>query len=328
MDMTTPQIISFPERLVRWIPLPYWFAWLLIWEALFAGDYFLSFSSPSGHDHLAEFGFLLVFFALTCISIIYCSKVLARLYADLLLFIDHNKEELELWYHKRLANSYAGIWPVAFGLLFAVAEALTAGRIIRALTPGDTPVYFLRLGYELLGFFFLGVGIWALINVLLIPIGLTNFRVRVSVNQVSGRGLQALGSAYFKMSLAITVTFIPLVAAAVLSPLIEDISILAWLAVGTVSIFCFFLLPQIGIHRIMAFEKQQRLLSFAHHLEEAMERSLKEPTSENMQRLKELFELQNHLRSMNEWPFNVNTVWQLITALLIPVILAMLEIFF
>jgi hypothetical protein len=31
---------------------------------------------------------------------------------------------------------------------------------------------------------------------------------------------------------------------------------------------------------------------------------------------------------MNEWPFNTNTVWQLITALLIPIALTVLQIFF
>lgn len=59
-----------------------------------------------------------------------------------------------------------------------------------------------------------------------------------------------------------------------------------------------------------------------------MEKSLKDPSSENMQRLKELFELQGHLKNMNEWPFNVNTLWQLISALLIPLLLAVLEIVF
>lgn len=31
---------------------------------------------------------------------------------------------------------------------------------------------------------------------------------------------------------------------------------------------------------------------------------------------------------MNDWPFNTSTLWQLITALLIPVAMAVLEIFF
>lgn len=326
--MDTPLIRSYPEKLLRWIPLPYWLSCLLIWESIFLVDYFLGAGEPAAQAHLREFGFLIFFFALACISIIYCSKVLSKLYGDLALFIDHNEHELSNWYNRKLEISYLGIWPIVFGIFFTVAESLTVGNVIQHLTPEGTPVYYLRLAYKTVGFFFVGMGIWALINVLMIPIGLTRYRIRVSVNQIAGRGLQALGSSYFRMSLAITVTFIPLVAAAIISPLIEDISILVWLGAGTIAIFCFFLLPQVGIHRIMAFEKQQRLLSFANHLEDAMERSLREPTSENMQRLRELFELQAHLRNMNEWPFNVNTLWQLITALLIPMVLAILEIFF
>jgi len=166
------------------------------------------------------------------------------------------------------------------------------------------------------------------VNVLFIPIRLTRFRIKVSVNQVPDRGLQALGSAFFRMSMAIIVTFLPLIAAVIISPLLGDATILLWLGVGLLSIFLFFLVPQIGIHRIMVHEKQQRLLAFANHLEDAMERSLKEPSAENMQRLKDYFELQEHLKNMTEWPFNVSTLWQLITALLIPLLIALLEILF
>ena len=325
--MTSAQIRSYPERFIGWVPLPNWLSLLLFWEGIFLLDYLLSLRTPGGTSHLPEFGFLIFFFSLVSISMIYCSKVLHRLVADLVLFIDHPEHQLKEWYYLKLKRSYSGLWPLLFGLAFMTAESFTAGFSIRQFTPAGTMLYSLRLGYELLGFFIVGVAFWALLNVLFIPIGLTAFPIRVSVNQIPGRGLQALRSAFFRMSMAITITFVPLVAAAVISPLTADMSILVWLGAGALSIFGFFILPQIGIHQIMAFEKQQRLLSFTVHLEEAMERSLKDPTSENMQRLKELFDLQSHLRNMNEWPFNVNMIWQLITALLIPLLLAMLEIF-
>jgi hypothetical protein len=323
-----PEIKSYPEKLSRWIPLPYWLTIILMWETIFLIDFILGLSTPGAHDHIAEYGLLIFFFAMVSVIRIFCSKVLVRLFDDMRLFIDHEENELDAWYTQKLKASYEGVWPIIFGLIFTVAVNFTVGNSIRQFTPEGTTLYNLRMAYEYVGFYFLGLGIWALINVIMIPIALTKFKIRVSVNQISGRGLQALGSSYFKMSLAITFSFVPLIIAAIISPLMEDLSILIWLGAGTVAIFGFFLLPQIGIHRIMAFEKQQRLLSFSTHLEEAMERSLKEPTSENMQRLKELFELQNHLKEMNEWPFNVNTVWQLITALLIPIILALVEIFF
>lgn len=157
---------------------------------------------------------------------------------------------------------------------------------------------------------------------------LIRFKVKISLNQLSGRGLLALGSAFFKMSIAITFCFILIVLTGMLAGLVNNFAILIWEGLGAVLIFCFFLLPQIGIHRIMSNEKEQRILSFSHHLESALEKSLRDPSSENMQRLKELFELQEHLKKMNEWPFNVNTIWQLITALLIPMALALLEIIF
>ncbi|HYG04274.1 MAG TPA: hypothetical protein VD927_17625, partial [Chryseosolibacter sp.] len=275
--MNTPRVKSYPERLVSWIPLPYWLSLLLIWELLFAVDYALSQGLDSATRHTAEFGCLILFFAFVCIGIVYCCKVLSRLYNDLPIFVDHDPNELFGWYEQKLKQSYAGAWPLVFGACFAGAEFMSAGQSIRQFTPDDSTLFFFRAFYELIGFFFLGVGLWALINVLLLPISLTNFRIRVSVNQVSGRGLQALGYAYFKMSLAITITFAPLIAAAVLSPLLADLSVLIWLGIGTAAIFGFFLFPQIGIHRIMTSEKQHRLISFSNHLEEALDRSLKEP---------------------------------------------------
>lgn len=326
--MSSPLVRSYPEKFVRWIPLPYPLTLILLWEGIFVADYFISNNTPYAQEHLIEYGCLIFFFALVCITIVYCSKVLIRLFTDLKLFIDHDEKDLINWYQKKLTQSYEGWLPAAFAVLFTILVNTTAGAAMNQFTPEGSAIYYLRIAYEYVGFFFLGIGIWALVNVIFIPIGLTKFKIRVSVNQISGRGLQALGASYFKMSLAITLAFIPLVVAAIISPLMADMSILVWLGIGTVAIFGFFLLPQVGIHQIMAHEKQQRLLSFAGHLEEAMERSLKEPTAENMQRLKELFELQAHLKQMNEWPFNVNTVWQLVTALLIPVILALVEIFF
>lgn len=320
-------VISWPERISR-IPLPYWLTLLLAWEAVFILDYFLGINIEGAHEHLVEFGCLILFFALVTITIVYCSRVLMQLFDDLLIFVEADQNDLRRWYESILRRSYEGPWPILFGIGVALAEAFTAGPTIRQFSPAGTAVYYLRLAYESLGFFFLGMGIWALLNVLFIPIGLARFKIKVSLNQLAGRGLQALGQAYFKMSLAITATFLPLVIAAILSPVLDDVTILAWLGIGAISIFGFFLLPQIGIHRIMAEEKENRLMNFAGHLEDAMEKALREPSSANIERLRELFEVQSHLKEMNDWPFNVHTVWQLITALLIPVALAVLEIFF
>jgi hypothetical protein len=319
---------SYPGRMFGWIPLPYWLGILIAWELVFLIDYLLGTNIPGGHDHRIEFGCLVLFFALVCCSIIYCSRVLTEMYDEVALFVNQESGDFRVWYSDQLRRSYEGIFPIAFGLVFAFLEFFTAGPVIHQFTPPGTSLYTFRLVYEFVGFFFLGVGVWALLHVVRIPILLTRYKIKVSLTQISGHGLQALGTSYFRMSLSIIITFIPLVVAVILSPLSENTFILTWLAGGLTLIFGFFLLPQVGVHRIMAAEKNHRLASFTHHLEEAMERSLKDPSSENMKRLKELFDLQAHLKNMNDWPFNTQTLWQLITALLIPIALTVLQIFF
>jgi hypothetical protein len=327
-ELSPIRVVSYPERMVKRIPLPYWMIYLIAWELVFLADYLLGLQVEDGHKYSAEFGFLVLFFAMVCITVTYCSKVLSRLFPDLTMFVDHDPVQFREWYSVRLSRSYQGYMPIIFGLAFALAESLTAGVVIRQFTPTGTSLYTLRVAYEFVGFFFLGVAVWALINVVRIPIDLTKFKIKVTLNQVSGRGLQALGTSFFQMSISIVGVFIPLAIAVLISPLSGNPFILGWLVVGLMMIFGFFILPQLGVHRIMTHEKNQRLLAFTQHLEDAMEKSLLDPSSANMQRLKELFDLQTHLRSMNEWPFNTNTLWQLITALLIPVVLAIMQMFF
>ncbi|MBS1978820.1 MAG: hypothetical protein JST46_15720 [Bacteroidetes bacterium] len=317
------EVRSYPERLFGWISLPYWLSIFVAWELVFAADYFLGRSFQES-THLAEFGCLIVFFALVGSTIIYCSRVLVQLHRDLLAFIEDDHATFTVWYQQQLKLAYEGPWPIGFGLVFAVLESLTAGRVIASFTPAGSLALF-RGVYEFAGFFLLGMGVWALLCVARIPVQLTRYKIRVSLTQLSGHGIQALGVSYFRMSLSIILTFLPLVLALIISPLGNNMYVLAWLAAGLALIFAFFLLPQVGIHRIMAMEKTQRLEGFTVHLEEAMQRSLKDPSSANMQHLKELFELQGHLKGMNEWPFDTNTIWQLITALLIPLAIAMLD---
>ena len=102
-NMNTLEIQSWPERLFRFIPLPSWLAILLLWQGVFLIDYLLTMDSPVFQEHTLEYGFLVLFFALVCISIIYCSRVLKGLFPDVLLFIESPERPLKDWYDKKLA---------------------------------------------------------------------------------------------------------------------------------------------------------------------------------------------------------------------------------
>ena len=329
MESLNIQVTSLPARLVRKIPLPYPITVLLFWSLEFFVDYIFLWRLPVAEDYYWAHAGILAFFSSITIIIIHCSHVLTSIYPDLALFIDQDKKEFRNWYGKKLKWCLEGNWPIVCGIVFVVIQEVTVGSIVKSSVTFNQPfLQVLWVAYLIIGFFILGYGLWAMLNVAIIPLQLARFKMKVSLNQIQGIGLQALGTAYFKMALSISVSFLILILMVIASPLSGETTVLAWEIVAAVIIFSFFLLPQLGVHNIMALEKKKSLTKLAVPLEEAIQQSVNSPTSENMMRLKELLELQHHIKSMNDWPFNVNTLWQLLTALLIPLLLAVLEILF
>lgn len=323
-----PLVKSYPERFIGFIPLPYWLSVILFWESVFLVDYLVSLFMAGGREHIHVFGLITLFFSSLCIGTIYCSRVFHQLYPSLPLFIDEPVDQLFRFYRTELEKCYKGFLPLLAGLVCALASYFSLRSYVLGLSPNHEILITFRLAYLFVGFFFLGIALWALVRAIHIPMAFAQRNIKVSTHQFAGNGLQALGGAFFRMSFSITITFLLVVVTVITSPYARDVIVLVWIGTAALLIFGFFILPQIGIHQIMAHEKNQRMLAFSTHLEEAMQKSLQNPSSENMQRLKELFELQQHLKNMNEWPFDVNSVWQLITALLIPLALAALEIIF
>lgn len=322
------RVMSYPEKLSSLVPLPGWLVWTIFWQIIFLIDYLLNRTSMRPEATIYVFGSICLFFTSVCIVTMICSRILIKLYPHLTKFIEEDNEALSSWYQGKLKSCYAGPWPIIAGIAVSVAAILSVYSLIDQLTPPNNFLLYYRTSYIMLGFFFLGIALWALIKVTFVPMELTRMKIKVNITQFSGNGLQYLGASFLKMSLSITMSFILIVLTFVIAPFENNFIVLLWLGLAAILIFAFFLLPQVGIHKVMLLEKNNRMTSFTVHLEEAMNLTLKNPTSENMQRLKELFEVHIHLKSMNEWPFDFNSVWQLLTALIIPIMLAAMEILF
>jgi hypothetical protein len=326
IQLSQKLVLSYAERVIRKISLPTSLTHLILWEFIFLGDYLLGNGIEENHTLL--FAFMTLFFASICIATIYCTQVLTRFCPHLYLFVDESEANLKTWYQAKLKKCYEGIAPLAFGVAFSVIALISVRLFINQLTIENEWLKYYRYCYFFIGFSFTGLALWALVGVITIPIDIAKFKIRVSIYQFSGNGLQALGSTFFKMSLSIVSSYVLILGVALYSPYQTNLITIVWMVVGALMIVGFFFFPQINIHKIMVREKTLRLTAFSKHFVTAMENSLLDPSSENMNKLKELFELQQYLNNMNEWPFDTQTLWQLLTALLVPVLLAILEIFF
>ena len=320
------QIQSYPERLGNILPIPFWLTILIFWVTIFFIDFQLS-PQDQGYSHYTELGITL-FYAVVGVALGFTCQLMNNLYNDILLFVDAAKDEVGKWYFSKLRFAYEGWLPFFVGVVFALAIELTAGDQVNAFSGSHEALLYFRTAYRFLGFMLLGMSLWALVNMLFLPSGLGKFSFKPGLTTLSGYGLFSLGNAFLRMSLLTIGCFFVLVCTVMVSPLAGSNVVIIWVLLGSILIFCFFLLPLISIHKIMAKEKRLQLISFSGHLDTAFKESNKNPTPENLAKVREMFELHQHLKNLNDWPFNTSALWQLISVLLIPLLMVVLQIVF
>lgn len=112
----------------------------------------------------------------------------------------------------------------------------------------------------------------------------------------------------------------------VLSPFAKSITGLIWSSITGVTILLGFVMPQMGIHRLMVKSKLEKMRIVSSHIEKAMNKALGEPTAENLAQLKDLYKIQKRVNDMSEWPFNWKALWQLMTAVFVPLLLQFAQV--
>ena len=72
--------------------------------------------------------------------------------------------------------------------------------------------------------------------------------------------------------------------------------------------------------------KHQKLRNFSIYLEEALEKVTEDPSQGNLQRVKELFGIQQSLSQMGEWPFDTKVLFTILTGIAVPIIAALIQL--
>jgi hypothetical protein len=156
---------------------------------------------------------------------------------------------------------------------------------------------------------------------------LSNFKINVQLFAVGNDSVMALGNVFLRISLAITADYGLFVISDIVGGLYNSQIIIFWNMVAVLFILAFFVVPQYRIHKLMVQEKHIRLKAFSTYLEASVNECLHQPSKEKLDHLKGLFELKEHLSQMHEWSFRTRSISQLISVLLIPLLLVILEVY-
>jgi hypothetical protein len=319
-------IASLPERVISGIKAPYPLIWILAGQLLFFAMYAVQ--KLLGEETHLGYQFMLSLLFVNCtIGVIWCSRQFERFLYSLCCFLDLDcsKDKITSWYKERLRDIFENRQMLAWGIGLALLMVVTLSRL--GLLYNSLAAKVMYLVFWIVVCFFGGTVIFSGIRSAVFVVKLSKLPIRISIHQHPLTSIKALGDLYFKMALYWIVTYCIALLVARLSPYGFQGTVLLWVVPVGLFVLVWFVLPQIEVHRLMFEAKQLRIRALSSHLETALTEASVNPTPQSIARLKDLFELQQHLNSMSEWPFNTRMILTILTAIVIPMIVLIIELF-
>jgi len=314
-------VTPFHEKLARVFPIPYPVVWMIYSCILLTPHIFLLLTSKETSlliPHLIM-GFLP---ANLSIATIWFSKLLERFTPSMFIFIDWPKDKCLKWYDSEINSIFNSKRMCHSGILMAVV--MLPFVLIGPLMPKYIWAQTTFLIIMFILNFFAGSMIYTMIRMWIMVYKIGNIKeIKVSVYQHPVTSVKAVGKLLSRITLTIVAIYIFGVSYLIFSK--PDVIMFLMCSFFGIFVIAFFIFPQIKIHKIMSKIKHKRLRQFSVHIEEALQAVTSDPSGKNVQKVRELFEIQQSLNQMGEWPFDTKLLFTILTGVGIPIALVLLQ---
>ena len=329
------KLLTWPEQISKIFPVrhPLIF-WIILPEVLFLGQYIIVKACGSSAHGMLAFAIYLGILGYLALLIPFCAKQLLGLMPALSTFIEADKLAVQDWFLSRLKRLYSfRSDAVAFAILgpFLTASLLYVTNFFRYEKPwfgnriSDLYALVAFLLFSLLG----AHHIRFIISVIAIMKQISRLPIKVTIYQHPVNSVRAVGRVMFVVAMNGAVALALCYLGVFVSPAPLGWIIVFWMVAAGLLLLALFILPQYEIHKIMTDVKNTKMLAFSPHVEAATAKAIEEPTNENIERFEKMFLVQDRLTNcMHEWPFDGNAMFALLSAVIIPVIIAIIQLAF
>lgn len=326
-------IAPFHGKIVSWMPSHYGISWVILGQFLFLCIFVTVLATRGSREFLLSPALFSLVFSVEGLAIVWVSKVMEKFSHSLYNFVDLEKQEVHDWYVKQLDKIFDTKSMIILGSSICVLGTSSVAYVTQwykrtDIWFGNAPCEIAFTVLMVFVSFFLGAGLSVLFRSAVFVARISDLPIKISIYQHPQTSVKALGSMFFKLSLAAAGIYALYIVAILVSPFQLSVVAFIWMIGMGLVLIGYFIIPQYQVHDLMAMVKHQRIRDFAENLEKAFHDAIEQPTSENVARLKELIELQEHLNAMSEWPFSIQALWGLISAILIPIIITIMGVIF
>ena len=140
--------------------------------------------------------------------------------------------------------------------------------------------------------------------------------LRILIIQEENSGIRLLGKFILQTTLFAVIPYVCSIVARHIGGWNFGSLLAVWFGLFGVAILFYLFWPIYNIHRAMIREKDRKLNRISHELNELL--SGKGLDHDKIHKLRNLMEIRTHLHEINTWPFDMNKVVGLLSAVIIP----------
>ncbi len=315
--------LSFQRRLVLKVPLHYSVAYLLMAMFSFLFIQIIWFVLGENKIYLISFFLFAIQMTVSAAGVCWFERLFRVFYSEIPSLTGMGKIESKEYFLKIAKKIFASKPAIYTGIIISTITVI--GDYFLGFPFKSIYAVYTYLLYEFFYFFWSGLAIYSLIKFAFFVHNFGKQKINVQLIQNGNSGLMYLGKVHLKTSLLVLVPFILGIIARNIGLWDFGIVITVWFTFFGLSILLYILWPLYNIHMKMHYEKTYRLNQLAQEINSIFKIDEKSLSSDKLMSLKELLELENHLKNVNSWPFDLNNVLGLFTAVIVPILIMVID---
>jgi len=248
-------------------------------------------------------------------GLVWFEKLLDRFRNEIPVITGWSREESESYYLAARERIFSSPLPIAIGLTICTIAVFGDRYIIG--TPFESSGGELAyLAYEFCFLFWSASAIVYFIKLAMFIREFGDLDLRILIIQEENSGIRLLGKFILQTTLFAVIPYVCSIVARHIGGWNFGSLLAVWFGMFGVAILFYLFWPIYNIHRAMIREKDRKLNLISHELNELLSgRSL---DHDKIHKLRNLMEIRTHLHDINTWPFDMNKVIGLLSAVIIP----------
>ncbi len=248
-------------------------------------------------------------------GLVWFEKLLDRFRNEIPVITGWSREKSESYYLAARERIFSAPLPIAIGLTICTIAVFGDRYIIGTpfKSAGGELAY---LAYEFCFLFWSASAIVYFIKLAMFIREFGDLDLRILIIQEENSGIRLLGKFILQTTLFAVIPYVCSIVARHIGGWNFGSLLAVWFGLFGVAILFYLFWPIYNIHRAMIREKDRKLNLISHELNELL--SGKGLDHDKIHKLRNLMEIRTHLHEINTWPFDMNKVVGLLSAVIIP----------